>query len=201
MSRRVGFGNSPAAAPRARGGLWDRQLVEGEEILWEGRPGFGFKLSVSALKTLVIVGIGIAIIGPQMLAIDRMGHSMGNLLDLPVIGGINGRLFLALAAGWTFIWFLMQTTTTPFFTHYMLTNNRAFIAKTLLWKRIKSYELTPFRAVEYDGRRDGSILFATEVRRADNGRKRDFPIGFMHVRDAETVYKKMVEIQRSKIGD
>lgn len=201
MSRRVGFGNNSAPYQRVKHNLWDRQLAEGEEILWEGRPGFGFKLNLSALKSLVIVAVAIGFIAPQIFAANQFGAPIEELLEIPFIGSINVGFFVIAALVWTVIWFFMQTTTTPFFARYLLTNRRAFIAKTLLIKRIKSYEITPFRPVEYDGRPKGSILFATEFRRADNGKKRDFPIGFMHIDDAESVYKHMVEIQRERLHE
>ena len=197
MSRKIGFDSAPSRS-RSRTSLWDHLLGGEEAILWEGRPGFGFQFNRSALKTLAVVAIGIAILGPQILAADRSGSPMGEMLNVPYfgIGRINGRIFLAVAMAWTVLWFFMQTVTTPFFSRYMLSDRRAFIAKTLPWKKIKSYELSPLRVIEYDGKRNGSIIFATETKRADNGRKRDFPVGFMHVNSAEKLYKKMLEIQR-----
>lgn len=197
MSRKIGF-DSGSAGSRSRAGLWDHLLGEGEDILWEGRPGFGFRLNTSALKTLAIVAIGIFILGPKILEANRIGSPMGDMLNVPYfgIGRINGEAFLAFAIGWTVLWFFMQTTTTPFFTRYMLSDHRALIAKTFLWTKIKSYELSPLRVIEYDGKRNGSITFATETKRADNGRKREFPVGFMHINSAEKLYKKMLEVQR-----
>ena len=201
MSRRVGFGGDPAPQKRRNDSLWNRQLTDDEQILWEGRPGFGFKFNASSFKTLALVIIGIGVLGPQILVMEQLDSQMAGGFDLPFFGPISGKLILGVAALWTIAWFFMQTTTTPFFSRYMLSNHRAFIAKTFVWTRIKSYEVTPFRVVEYDGLRNGSIHFATEARRADNGRKRDFPIGFMHIDDAEKVYKMMVEIQRSKVNE
>ena len=198
MSRRVGYDSAPAST-RSRIRLWDHLLSDKEEILWEGRPGFGFRFNGSALSTLFVVAIGLYIFGSQIIMAEQPGSTMGEILDLPYIGHINGKIFLGVAAGWTVLWFFMQTTTTPFFTRYMLSDRRAFIAKTFLWKRIKSYELSPLRVIEYDGKRHGSIIFARETKRADNGRKREFPVGFMHVQDAATLYKKMLEIQRKGI--
>ncbi len=197
MSRRVGYNGGPARTG-SRANLWSHLLTDEEEILWEGRPGFGFQFNTSALKALAVVAIGMFILGPQMLEVNRIGSPTGDMLNIPYfgIGRINGEVFLALAMGWTVLWFLTQTITTPFFTRYMLSNRRAFIAKTFLWKKIRSYELTPLRLIEYDGKRNGSITFATENKRADSGRKRDFPVGFMRVGNAEKLYKKILEIQR-----
>jgi len=195
MSRKIGF-DGASSRTRSRASLWDHLLESEEEILWEGRPGFGFLLNSSALKTLAVVAVGMLFLGPQILDASRPGSAMGEMLNIPYIGRINGEIFLALAGGWTVIWFLMQTTTTPFFTRYMLSDRRAFIAKIFLWKKIKSYELSPLRVIEYDGKRNGSIIFATETKRADSGKKRDFPVGFMHVNSAGKLYKKMLEIQR-----
>ncbi len=198
MSRRIGYDNAPVQN-RSRLRLWDHLLGDEEEILWEGRPGFGFKLNGSALRTLFIVAIGVYVFGSQIIMANQVGSPMGSMLNIPYIGRINGEIFVGAAVGWTLLWFLSQTTTTPFFTHYMLSDRRAFIAKTFLWKRIKSYEISPLRVIEYDGKRNGSIIFASETKRADNGRKREFPVGFMHVHDAATLYKKMLEIQRKGI--
>lgn len=195
MSRRIGF-DAQSPTPRSRARMWDH-LLDGEEaILWEGRPGFGFQFSRSAFKTLAVVAVGVLFLGPQILAASRFGSPMGDMLNIPYLGRINGEIFIGLAVGWTLLWFLMQTITTPFFTHYMLSDRRAFIARKHLWTKIKPYELSPLRVVEYDGRRDGSIIFGTETRRADNGRKRAFPVGFMNINGAEKLYKKIVEIQR-----
>lgn len=199
MSRRVGYDGAPVGQ-RSRVRLWDHLLNEEEGILWEGRPGFGFKLNGSALKTLGVVAIGFYVFGSQIMRANQPGSPMGEMLDIPYIGRIDGEVFLGIAAGWVVLWFLMQTTTTPFFTRYMLSDRRAFIAKTFLWTRIKSYELSPARVIEYDGKRNGNIIFATETRRADNGRKREFPVGFMHVHGAAALYKKMLKIQRKGLN-
>lgn len=197
MSRRVGY-NAASSPSRSRKSLWDHLLGGEEAILWEGHPGFGFKFNGSALKTLAVVAIGIFILGPQILKANRIGSPMGDMANIPYfgIGHIDGEIFLLVAAVWTVLWFLKQTVTTPFFTHYMLSDRRVFIAKTFLWKRIKSYELSPLRVIEYDGKRNGSIIFASETKRADNGRKREFPVGFVYVNGAEKLYKKMLEVQR-----
>lgn len=200
MSRRVGYDNVRTNT-RSRIRLWDHLLSDAEEILWEGRPGFGFQFNGSSLRTLGIVAVGLYVFGSQIIVAGQHGSPMGDMLNIPYIGRINGELFLAVAAGWTVLWFLSQTTTTPFFTRYMLSDRRAFIAKTFLWKRIRSYELSPLRVIEYDGKRNGSIVFASETKRADNGRKRDFPVGFMHVNGAEQLYKKMLEIQRKDMHE
>ncbi|HIP22402.1 MAG TPA: hypothetical protein EYG79_02230 [Rhodobacteraceae bacterium] len=106
---RIGYDNAPA---RTR--LWDHLLSDDEEILWEGHPEFGFQFSGSAFKTLAIVAIGLYVYGSQIIFASQHGSPLGDMLSIPYIGRINGEVFLAAAVGWTGLWFIMQTTTTPF---------------------------------------------------------------------------------------
>ncbi len=191
MARRVGFsGGKGATASRSD---WQKHLLPGEEPRWEGRPGFGFSLNTSALLTLVVVGVGIAVLAPQILN----SNPFGQMMTVPIANyRINGPWFVGIAIAWTLIWFLMQTVTTPWFTRYMLSDRRAFIKN--IWGRVKSYDLDPLRAIEFDGRPSGNIIFATETRRTNNGRKRTFPVGFMHIEGAQEVYQLMIKIQQGK---
>jgi len=197
MSRRVGF-DGGAARTAARPSVWASHLADNEEVLREGQPGFGVSLNGATIKTLVFVAVGFGILVPQILALDRIGSQMGGWLDVPVIGGINGVWFLVPAGAWVVLWGVSQSVITPFYTRCLLTDNRAYIAKTLLIKRIKSYEITPFKAIEYDGNPNGSVIFASERKRAENGKKRSFPVGFMRIPGSGKVYQMMVEIQRRK---
>lgn len=193
MSRRVGF-DGAAQIPRQGRSIWAAHLGVDEEILWEGRPGFGISLNGSTIKALAFLAIGFGILGPQVLAMGQMG----DYFYVPGFGHISGIWFLALAGGWVVLWGLAQTVQTPFYTHYMLSDHRAYIAKTFLWKRVKSFEMSPFTTIEYDGKPNGSLVFAQETKRAENGKKRSFPVGFMNIAGAGKVYQMMVDIQRRK---
>lgn len=81
-------------------------------------------------------------------------------------------------------------------TFYTLTNRRALIATVVLGKRrLKSYPIRKDTVVELADGWPGSVFFATEVTKDNDGDVTRTPIGFELVEECRSVYARIREIQ------
>ena len=82
--------------------------------------------------------------------------------------------------------------------HLTLTNRRAFIATTVFGKRkLKSYPITPNTVLEYVDGTLGSIFFAKEELRGEDGTT-VIPIGFELIEDARSVFALFRKVQEGQ---
>ena len=166
---------------------WEGILDTDEEIVWQGRPDGKVVLRIGNILTFIfgLFFAGFALVWMLLAA------TAGGLFW--AFGLIHFSVGIGLAFGALFYsaWLRRRT-------WYTLTNRRAFIApdRPILGKRLKSYPITDDTVLEFDDARPGTIYFAEEIRRTNNGTSRK-SIGFERIADARDVYKLIREQQRA----
>lgn len=165
---------------------WEGILDDDEEIVWQGRPDGKIVFRVGNILTFIfgLIFAGFALVW-MLLAAAAGGMFWA-------FGLIHFSVGIALSFGALFFsaWLRRHT-------WYTLTNRRAFIATDtpVIGKRLKSYPIDDDTVLEFDEGDPGSIYFAEEVRRTNNGTSRK-RIGFERIADARHVYGLIREQQR-----
>ena len=194
--------SAPAKSKNGIPKMWSDQLLGKEKILWIGRPEFSASGNARAIFMIVIM---IAVTVGVLFFYNGNQFGASGLLSSSGFGGRawaqNSGIFLPLFVTIFLIGLLRELSQAPFFSRYMLSDQRMYIAKIFPWKRIKSYDLTPTRRIVFDQRPIGNIVFASEMRRVQNSAMREFPIGFMNIKGANKVYATMLDVQQRRAVD
>ena len=173
---------------------WNGILEDGETILWQGRPGGRPHLTLPALKRMVP---GIIL---TLFALVWISAAMG----APGLFWLFGLPFLA--AG---LWQLLRPVLKPMlsarFSHYTLTDRRAFIARDLplIGRDLHTWRITPDSRIDLiadgdDAGTAGTVLFADGQ---FSGHSIPGPgglgrVGFTDIDDARKVWRLMRDIQQ-----
>lgn len=191
MTRRVGF--SERAGPNirhsnVRAGFWDKQLMPGETILWEGRPGFGIGPDPLALKLSVPAVLGISAFLVSHYLFPSPFH-----VDAQYIPGLPNDITVPLTAGFVLLYLVIYNLSFsmvhPALHRYALTERRALIWRRLPWPRTRSYILTPASRILYDYREPGMVTVGTDFVRYGSGQGFDRSAAFHRINDAGMVFK------------
>ncbi len=165
---------------------WEGILDTDERILWQGRPNAGLALRSNDILVAVF---GLCFSGFAVFWMKMAASAGGSFWAFGLIHFTAG---LAVACG-----ALFQPSIRRKFTWYTLTDQRAFVATALPWRRrtLDSYPITANTALRFRDGRLPSIEFATQT---IPGRKRSHkkPIGFERIEDGADVYRLMRNIQK-----
>ena len=205
MSRKVGFGGSARptsnAAPKTssvgRTGFWERKLMPGEELLWQGRPGFRFKMDRAAFTLSMPALLGVTIFAALYYA-DPFGTN-----DAAYIYRFNNDLFVPLLIGAMLLYLVLYNLrhglVHPGLTRYCVTNRRAMIANKLPFPNVRTYRLTPMTPIVWLGDDPGTITFGEENRQYGNKVVRPRKVGFHNVRDAAQIYGLLLKAKEGMV--
>ena len=134
------------------------ELLEGEELVWSGRPGVRGKSITSPGRTFWILGLIYAAIGLVMLLTALIFlFAMGNFVeDIGAFAGflVPGSIFFLLG-----VIFLIVGQTARFMpksTFYAITDRRVIILRGGRYLRVISYETRAIHQVQRLERPDGS---------------------------------------------
>lgn len=169
---------------------WDGILQPGETVLWQGQPDGRVRFESRDLPKMIfgLLFAGFALFWMIMASAADGVFWMFGLLHF----GVG----LSLAA-----WPTYGVALTNRRTWYTLTNQRAFIATDLPWrrKRLQSYPITADTPLEFEDDSPGSIWFGARypTGRRGNGKTR---AGFERIHDARSVYRHFMNIQRTDRG-
>lgn len=167
---------------------WDGILEPGEKVLWQGRPGAGFKPTIShlvdALRGAAAMAVGIVFV---------LGADFLPFLVIGVFLILTGFYMLAGRHLW-------QIYENRHYTWYTLTNKRAFIGRSDPFgnRSLETYKLCPDTMLELVPGERPSVYFSHEVvkRRDKEVRRR---IGFESVADGDTVFRLMRDVQEGRV--
>lgn len=166
---------------------WDGILFPSETILWQGQPDPTIRRSDLNPREMLFGAFfsGFALFWMAMAA---QGGGVMALFGLPFVA-----IGLRMLGGAPYGAYVRRRT------WYTLTNQRAFIARDLPWKRrsLDSFPLTGATVFDYDDAEDLPTIWFTSGYRADaTGRVRGKQ-GFERLTDARGVYAQMRDVQRS----
>ncbi len=183
-------------------GHWDTYFERGERLIWEGKPQKGFHFGLEGIVHNLL-GLPI-LLGGIFFFIIGTGQSVG--LVAPPADGANGlkmALFSLpfLAAGiWLVLGPWLAGPIATRYVRYALTNRRAYIARSFLKRRLKSYPISPDSPLELEkGRGVDNVYFQTEDYRDPDGDKKIRKIGFENVADGDRIYQLLRKVQRGEI--
>jgi len=186
---------------------WDGILVEGEEILWQGRPD-GQIVWRSLLAPETAFGVfftGFAAVWIKMASwIGSAAPDTGGVIDIfPLFGLPFVLIGLYMIVGRIFADAYLRRGT-----HYTLTNLDTYIATNVFGrKKLKNYPISAGQQVTLEDGTPGSVWFATETVATTrtttiNGRQSQRTgtsqrkIGFRRIDDAREVYGIMRQLVR-----
>lgn len=171
---------------------WTGIFEDGESILWQGRPGGRPRLTLPALKRAV-PGVMLT-----LFALVWVGAAMG----APGLFWLFGLPFLA-AGLWQMLRPVLEPALSARFSHYTLTDRRAFIARDLplVGRDLHSWRITPDNRIDLIGGDDGAagtVLFADGRLggHAIPGPGGVGRVGFTDIDDARKVWELMRDIQQ-----
>ncbi|MGR3363889.1 MAG: aspartate carbamoyltransferase catalytic subunit [Maritimibacter harenae] len=168
---------------------WEGILDEGEEILWQGRPGQGFHFGAGNVVS--------AIFGLFFAGFALFWMVMAASADGPfwMFGLIHFSVGIALSA-----WAIYGNTWKRRHSWYTLTDRRAFIATDmpLKGKTLKSYPIGPTTVIDYRAGPPATINFAEEFKRGSKGRSYKVKVGFERLENGAEV---MREVRRAQEVD
>ncbi len=188
MVRKVGMG-------RVESNRWEDYLGPDEKLLWQGAPATGIKLSGNSLVLSVfgVFFLGFALFWMGMAA--SMGT--GSVVDIffPLFGLPFVLVGLWLVAGHLFFDAYKRK-----HARYALTSRRAIIARSMMGRKMLSYEITPQSEISLiEGDLD-SVYFARRNYRTRNG-ARTALIGFRYIGDGRKVFQMLQDIKNGKYSD
>lgn len=168
---------------------WEAKLVQGEQVLWTGRPDQSGKMRAPQIASLVF-GVPAILAGLWMLA--GSGGDMFLLMIGVVAAGFGS---VALYAGF------VQEPRTRCGMHYVLTNKRGFIVieapggGSLDWRDIAA---DSYLRLDDDGNGLGSVWFHKELvnRTGEAGGNRTQYFGFRQIPDAAKVHAMIQGVQQ-----
>lgn len=169
---------------------WQGILDADESILWQGSPDPSVHLDIAKLGAL---GFGLAFSGFALFWMIMASQAGGLFWMFGLI-----HFFAGVAVGFGPIF---GTAWVRRHTFYTLTTKRAFIAKDLPIKgrSLKSYPITAGTVIDLDLGPPGSVFFATESKRRENGYD-TIQIGFERISDAQDVFRRMRDVQNALTG-
>ena len=142
------------------------ELLEGEELLWSGRPIEGGKSIASPARVFWIIGLVYGGIGLLLLLLSLIFSltisslfSSGGFLGFLIPGGVFfllGVIFLIVGSAARFV---------PRSTFYAITNRRVIIVRSGRYLRVISYDARAIMQVQRLERPDGSgdLLFSGNI--------------------------------------
>ncbi len=168
-----------------KAGVWDDILDSDESIVWQGRPDDGLQNEYHSMLA-PIVYLAMTAGGAWMLlqTYDQVG--LPRLFAIAWFG-----LCLYALVGVHFVKAFQRR-----FTHYALTNKRAFVVTSALgWKRQKSFPITNTTKLELVERNQISDLyFATKtVQQGDGFGEKE--VGFERLANGREVFALMSKVQ------
>ena len=141
-----------------------RELTDGEELLWSGRPEPGSKSIASPGRVFLILGIVFIVVGIAILlgGFIILWTLEGRERDASVGLFITGGVFLIM--GITFAISGLALRSTPRNTLYAVTNKRAIILRTGRYLTVDSYGKSEIGQVRRLERPDGTgdLIFSTQ---------------------------------------
>ncbi len=168
---------------------WDGLLLDGEEILWQGKPEGGFTFSAGSLIQIPFF-------------VFFTGFSVFWMLGASLAGGffwMFGLIFFFVGIG-GLTNAIIGDTQRRRRSFYTLTNRRAFIAQNPRFqkKSLQSFIVGSDMNIEFVDGSPPSIFFATNEGGAKNNPSMK-KIGFERISDAKNVMRLMGQIQQGKI--
>lgn len=164
---------------------WDGILMDGEEILWQGRPDASFQFGAGQ--------IGAALFGTAFAGFAAFWMLMASMAGgyFWTFGLIHFSVGIAMIFG-AFFWSPWRRK----HTWYTLTSRRAFIATDLPFsgRKLKSWSIDSDSRLDYQSGRKSTVTFARDFRQTKNGTSA-VPIGFERIEDGAEVYRMMTEIR------
>jgi hypothetical protein len=187
MARKVGMGRSAAQSESNR---WEDYLDPGERLLWQGAPASGLRftpdgLAMSAFGAFFL-GISVFIAFAGIMA----GGGMGAVFSLFTTPFILVGLWLVVGH-WFFDAYKRKHS------RYALTTKRAIIARSVMGRKMLSYEIgrhSPISLVE--GNLD-TVNFDRRTYLTKNGTKTVL-IGFRFIKDGREVFRMLQDIKDGK---
>ncbi len=184
MTRRVAYGEDAYAGP------WDAKLRHGEEVIWTGSPRLGLAMDSHAFWAIAPAAGACLFYLYTILSNPAQAHmlALGPFSAVTVLA-----MFLLYLAGY-FAFFAM---TVPGIVRYALTNERAFIYRSLPWARLVDYDIGLTAPIELRG---SAIYFADETVRTNNTFSRR-AVGFRNISEAEAeaIHDMLRQIQLKAI--
>ena len=168
---------------------WAGILNQGEHIVWQGAPStrvrFEWQSAMMPFFFLFFTGFSVF----WMMAAAQAG---GYFWTFGLLFFSTGMYNLVGVHFWNAY--------SRKFTHYTLTNKRAFIGTSIFGrKKLESYPITADTTLTYEeDRTDGSVLFASVEKRRKNGTYL-VPIGFKYIPDAREVLQTMSQVQQGTL--
>ncbi len=184
---------------------WAVYFDPDETLLWDGAPGRGIKLELHMLgqSAFGLIFFGFALFW-IIMATNIVGA--GGPAQLFPLFGLP---FLAIGA-WFLFGHILWDAYLRSKTRYALSNKRAFIARQVFGRRLKSYPIDPDTELDYRPGEPATIYFAKRMVKRRVGarsgsssstglsRYRMVPIGFRYIPDGDKVYQLMRRAQRGE---
>ncbi|HIP23288.1 MAG TPA: hypothetical protein EYG79_06820 [Rhodobacteraceae bacterium] len=180
---------TPAKAG-AHGEAWQDFLLEGEELLWEGAPGTGPRVTKAGVILTVIGVVFIYLFGPMALYALLYGAEDAHEIVSGAFGTVMFLLGMWMAVG---IWLLDIRKRKA--TRYALTNKRAFIASALAGRKMLTFALVPhYRPLHIKDMMDEVTFGEEDWFDKKTGEKTKRGIAFQYLKDGKEVYDILTKI-------
>lgn len=166
---------------------WVGLLDADERILWQGQPDTQFNLRLDDLKS---AGFGLFFTAFSLfwmaMAFKSGGYFwMFGLLHFAVGASITARALLK-------NWWIRR------FSHYSLSNKRAFIATDLpyMGRKLRSWPISPMTELTLIEGKSDSLFFGQDVTATGHGQIQRSAVGFEQIQGGREVHALMRAIQR-----
>ncbi len=173
----------------ARGEAWEDFLFEGEDLLWQGAPGTGPRVTKAGVILTVIGVFFIYQFGPMALYALLFG---ADDVHGVVAGGFG--VFMFLLGMWMAVGIWLLDIRKRKATRYALTNKRAFIASALAGRKMLTFALVPlYRPLLIKGMMDDVTFGEEDWFDKTTGAKTKRAIAFQYLKDGKEVYDILTE--------
>jgi len=188
MARKIGMGRSQQ---QAHSNSWDDYLDPDEKLLWQGAPATGLKLTGKGifLSLFGLFFLGFSVVWVTMASMMQTGMAFDYIFPLFGLPFVLVGLWLVVGH-WFFDAYKRKRA------RYALTTKRAIIARSMINRRMESYEITknsPLSLVEGDL---DTVNFAQKTTRSNNG-PTVVDIGFRYITGGREVYNLMQDVQKN----
>lgn len=181
-------------APLANHKDWEKHLLDQEILIWEGRPSWRFQVDPTAF----VMVLPFFVVAITYMVLFRTVPERFDALLVAAIG---------LGTVYCLFYVAIRSTSSPLFARFALTDKRMILVERFPKRRIVAKHLTAATPLEWSGTDPGCVFFADEdvsygmapghgLLNAFVVRNRK--VGFRHIKEAERVYKRALEI--SKVG-